>query len=221
HPRHIKRFSQALVSRFLSGMVVKVDRPDRETRLELIRRLADARSLPINDAAMETIAARCVGSVRELEGAITKLAALRSLPGCNGHGAGHEVGLVLTEQLFSDHGWQPATPVRMSTVIEIVCQRLGISQTDLMGSGRHRRVVLGRALVAFLGRQLTTQSYPEIAQSIGRTYHSTVHTAAQRLRRQLEGAESVELGGPEARIDLQELVDELRHDILRATAGRP
>ena len=69
HPRLIKRFSQSLVSRFLSGMVVRIDAPDRSTRLSLIRRLAATRSLPLSPAAEEMIVSRCMGSVRELEGA--------------------------------------------------------------------------------------------------------------------------------------------------------
>ncbi|MFB0986312.1 MAG: DnaA/Hda family protein [Phycisphaerales bacterium] len=36
HPRTINRFSGPLVSRFLSGMVVRVDRPDRELRVRLV-----------------------------------------------------------------------------------------------------------------------------------------------------------------------------------------
>ena len=186
HPRHIRRFSQALISRFLSGMVVRIDRPDHETRLQLIGRLTEARGLLLNEAARHQIATRCVGSIRELEGAITKLAAVHSLAR-NGqrHDANEEVGLVLVEQLFNDRTWRPAAPIRIGQVIEQVCDRVGIAADDVMGSGRHRRVVLARALVSYLGRELTTHSYPEIAQAMGRTYHSTVHTAAQRLRRQI------------------------------------
>lgn len=221
HPRRIKRFSQALVSRFLAGMVVKIDRPDRVTRLELIGALAKARGLKINDAAAEAVAANCVGSVRELEGAVTKLAALQLLAAgqsLNGRKSAGEVGLALAEQLFKDHGWQPATPVRIGTVIEVVCERLGVSRNDLMGSGRHRRVVMARALVAHLGRELTTLSYPEIAQALGRSYHSTVHTAAQRLRKQLAADEGADLGSGESRLSLRELTDQLRHEIRRATS---
>jgi chromosomal replication initiator protein len=228
HPRLIKRFSQALISRFLSGMVVRIDRPDRTTRLEIVKRLAATRRLRMSEAAIDTIASRCVGSVRELEGAVTKLAALHSLaadgtpdgkdrPG-GPEAMGQEIGLVLTEQLFKDHGWQPPTPVRLGTVIEMICQRLAVSRADLMGSSRHRRVVLGRALVAYLGREMTTHSYPEIAAGLGRSYHSTIHTAEQRLRRQMAEEHMVDLGEAQHPMPLKELVDQLRHEIMKATA---
>jgi len=236
HPRVIKRFNQALVSRFLSGMVVQIGRPDRQTRVEIVRRLAAGRHLPMSDTAIDAVASHCVGSVRELEGAITKLTALWSLSaepampepdvsarngatnGTRTNGATREVGLVLVEQLFREHGWQPPTPVRITTVIDVVCERVGVTRSDLMGSSRHRRVVLGRALVAFLGRLLTTQSYPEIARALGRSYHSTVHTAERRLKRQLSDNQVVEPGEGQKPISVQELVDQLRHEVMRVTS---
>ena len=222
HPRLIRKFSRALISRFLSGMVVQVGRPDRQTRIAIIRRLADARNLHMQEAAVEAVASRCVGSVRELEGAVTKLAALKAVardlagdaPSCEGEG---KVGLVLVEQLFSDRGWRLPTPVRIGTLIDTICQRLGITRADLMGSSRHRRMVLGRALVAYLGREMTSHSYPEIARALGRSYHSTIHTAEQRLRRQMEAKETAQLGEGESNLPLRELVDQLRHEITRAT----
>ncbi len=80
HPRQIKKFSQALVSRFLSGMVVRIDRPDRQTRISLVRRLARDRGITLQPAAEEIVANRCVGSVREIEGALARLMAFASSP---------------------------------------------------------------------------------------------------------------------------------------------
>ena len=76
-----------------------------------------------------------------------------------------------------------------------------VNKADLLASGRHRRVVLARSLVVYLGREMTTQSFPEIAQALGRANHSTVHTADQRLRKQIPQDEMVDLGG-DSRISL-------------------
>jgi chromosomal replication initiator protein len=266
HPHHIKRFSQSLVSRFLSGMVVKIDPPDRATRIALIQRLAASRGLKINPAAVELIADNCLGSVRELEGSITKLAAYRAvlqgnsngngngahlgygahhgngaahangLTTGNGHShrngtshgnghvpAGHdgpgalhdEIGVVLAEQLFREQAWSPAQAVRIANIVEAVCARLGVSKADVIGSGRHRRVVLARGLIAYLGRELTTHSFPEIAQALGRSNHSTIHTADQRLRKQLVDGEPFDFGTAEGSLNLKELSDQLRRALLQ------
>ncbi|MHC4108747.1 MAG: DnaA ATPase domain-containing protein [Planctomycetota bacterium] len=216
HPRTIKRFSQALISRFLSGMVVKIDRPDREMRLKLVERFAASRALRLSPAAIDAIADDHVGSVRELEGAVTKLAALRAVASPE---AGNKVvGLSLVEQLLRERAWRPATPVRIATVIETVCERLAVARGDLLGPRRHRRVVLARGLIAHLGRELTTLSYPELADALGRAHHSTMHTAARRLREQLGRQEMIDVGNGGSPMDLRELVDDLTHGVLRATS---
>lgn len=230
HPRHIRRFSQALVSRFLSGMVVQVDRPDRETRLAIIRSLATERGLSITDSAAEEIAGRCVGSIREIQGVMAKLAALMSIQhqlppnqrATNATSADHArtIGSLLVQQLFQDDGWQPTAPVRIQTIIDVVVDRMGIQKSDLMGSGRHRRVVLGRAMVAYLGRRMTAMSYPELARALGRSYHSTIHTAEQRLERQLRAKAAIELDRGSPAVDVADFVDDVKHRIMRAAAGR-
>ncbi len=215
HPRQM-RFSAALISRFVAGMVVELHRPDRQTRIKLAKRLASTRGLRLTDAASEALAGHCVASVRELEGAVNKLAALVSVsdrPVADG-----EVGALFVQQLFKDSAWRPKTPIKLRTVIDVVCDRLSVNRADLMGSGRHRRVVLARGLVAYLGRMLTTLSYPEIAQAMGRRHHSTVHTAAKRVTGQLQGHHTIDLStvGLGAGASLEEFVDQLRHLIVRA-----
>ncbi len=211
HPRHL-HVNPALGSRLLAGMVAEIGQPDRGMRVELARRMAAGRGLSLGDAAAEAIAVRCSGSVREIEGALNKLAALRLLD----RGGGDEVGLVLVESALRDGGDRPTAPIRLDTVIDVICSRLAVDKTDLRGSSRSRKVVTARSLVAYLGRALTTLSYPEIARALGRTHHSTIHTAVQRVRRQLEEGQPVETAAAGESAAIGELVNGLRHDILVA-----
>ena len=213
HPRHIRRFSQSLVSRFLSGMVVKIERPDRSTRVELVRRLARERGLDLTTAAEDAVAGRCAGSIREVEGAITRLGALVELDGLRG-----QIGPGTVERLLGDEAnlATGAQPIRLVKIVEGVCERLRVSREDLLGSGRHARTVVARGMVAHLARELTTHSYPEIARALGRDTHSAVHTAAKRLRAMIDADERIASGGESVR----EVVDQLRHDLARAGRER-
>ena len=213
HPRHIRRFSQSLVSRFLSGMVVRVERPDRGTRSELVRRLARERGLDLTTAAEDLIAGRCAGSIREIEGSITRLGALVELDGIRG-----QIGPGTVERLLGSEG--PATsgsvPIRLGSIVEAVCERLRVSREDLLGSGRHARTVVARGMVAHLARELTTHSFPEIARALGRDTHSAIHTAAKRLKALAEADGRLAVGGE----PIRELVDQLRHDLARGASQR-
>jgi len=214
HPRAFRRFSESLVSRFLSGMVVRVDRPDRTTRLSLIRTFARTRGLRLGAAAEEIVAGRCVGSVREIEGGLARLEAMSTL---FGEGDG-EIGAILAERAFADEGLRTGGPVRIQEVVRTCCEALAVDPADLVGPGRHRRVVLARGLVVFLAREMTTMSFPEIARALGRDTHSTAHTAARRTEAMVAAGERVEpgdptLAGPDGTVSLGELLVQLRHRI--------
>ena len=89
-----------------------------------------------------------------------------------------------------------------------------VNRAELMGTGRHRRVVAARGLVAYLARALTTLSYPEIAHALGRKHHSTVHTAVGRVNKLLRNRARIDFGEQGDSVCLCELIDQLRHEIL-------
>jgi chromosomal replication initiation ATPase DnaA len=74
--------------------------------------------------------------------------------------------------------------------------------------------VLARGLCAYLARELTNACFPEIASALGRTTHSTVHTADRRTRKQLDDDLRVVDAGEEE-IRLRDLVDRIRRELRR------
>lgn len=221
HPRQIRQFSAALVSRFMAGMVAQIHTPDAELRKRVVGLFAKARGLTLDDAATAllvertgTIPGQNGFSVRDIEGLITKIDALHRLAPDYGARQGR-VGALAVERALSGsasasaetHGAsgaamvsRSAKPARIETIITHTCSALAIDQADLSGKTRHKRVVAARALITHLARQYTTLSFPEIARAIGRPNHSTVITAFQRLAKQLEADEAVDApGAPEAR----------------------
>lgn len=233
HPRRVQRLGERLVSRFMSGMVVRIDPPDADLRLRLVTAMASRRQLHLDEPAARLLAESSAGpqgrgSVRDIEGLVVQTEAVcRLLPGWSSPDG--RVGLAVVMKALGlnegerDHAAaRPRRPVPLEAIADAVCRSLRVAQPEFLGSGRHKRVVLARSITALLARQLTTASFPEIARAIGRPNHSTVVTAHQRLQRQLrQEAESGEslLGrhfGPEfAGHTLRALVDRLYHDLAR------
>lgn len=194
HPRTLNRLTRQITSRFVSGMVVKVDAPDESTRIGLVRLIAARRGVSLDDASVRAIAGARRASVREVEGAVLRVEAMARLMG-HEPSAGIPPGAVaraLSEDGASGGGVRK--PLRMAHLLAVVCERLGVEQSDVLGRGRHKRVVLARSVAALLARDLTTHSYPEIARALGRDNHSTVVTACQRLRRAIADNESCGCG---------------------------
>jgi chromosomal replication initiator protein len=231
HPRQVKKFSEALVSRFMSGMVVKIDPPEPALRQRIATHLAERRAMKLHPAAAALIAnhASAPGqapSVRDIEGAITRIDAMRRLMPELDTGE-DAVGLVLARKALgmedspAGGSGRPRRPVRIENIIEHTCRTLRVQPTDLMGKGRHKRVVMARALSAHLARSLTTLSFPDIARALGRPNHSTVVTACKRIERQLQRDDPLELGDDAnsndfASMTVRTLAEQVRQDVLRS-----
>lgn len=231
HPREIRRLSEQLTSRFLSGAVVRLDPPDPATRLRLVRQLAVRRGLPLEDPAAQLIADRTMrsvgalggfgGSVREIEGVLTQVEAVyRLLPEFASPDG--SVGLNLVRKALglseaeSPRGSGPARaarPIQVTQIAAEVCRTLRVDVGEMMGKGRHQRVVLARSLTAYLSRRLTTMSFPEIARAMARPNHSTVITACKRIADVIGKdhpiAASQELGPDLAGMTLGEVCDRI------------
>lgn len=226
HPRKIGQLNPSLVSRLVSRLVVRIEPPGRAMRLEIARRLAAQRGLTLLKSAADMIASRCTGSVRDIVGIVAQLAAIQELtPGDDPV----EIGTLQIDRLIREHDPLPRSgPVRLAAIVEAVCEHRGIDRSDLIGRGRHPRVVLGRGLVAYLARDLTSHSYPEIACALGRSCHSTVHAADRRISAMVATAKnrdgSASLAshgnGNPGPAEVERMIEELRSRILRQPARR-
>lgn len=234
HPRDIQRLSEGLISRFMSGIVVRLEAPDAELRQRIVAHLARRRGLVLEPAAAALLvehSARSGGdgaSVRELEGLMLRVEAVqRHLPEFSA--VAGQVGLLAVRRALGLDSASTAEararrPVQVAVIIAEVCAALHVDASDLGGRGRHKRVVMARALITYLARKLTTLSFPEIARALSRPNHSTVITAYQRITGRLETAGQVDLG-PELGVEfsgvvLADLTSRLATALARSGDGR-
>jgi chromosomal replication initiator protein len=223
HPAQIDQLNDALRSRFLAGMIVRLDPPEPQLRLKLVRALAQRRSLLLDEQSISAIARHgssddAAGSVREIEGLLTRVDAChRMLSEGSGPVGASAIRLALGSGSPAGLS-RPVRPVRIADIVAEVCRTLCVERDDVFGKGRHRRVVLARALCAHLARQLTTLSYPEIARGIGRPNHSSVITAKGRLARQMTAGERATVDNEE--VELTVLAGRIARQINLASSRR-
>ncbi|MFW6133062.1 MAG: helix-turn-helix domain-containing protein, partial [Planctomycetota bacterium] len=182
HPKLVGDFSDKLISRFVSGMVVQIDPPDRQTRLEILRQRARRMRLDLGEGVLESIADHLRGSVRELEGALTKLAALSAL-------SGRTLDAQAAVSALSEHLARTGSAVTLGEIETNVATFFGVTPADLHSSRRTRTVTAARMVAMFLARRHTQMSFPEIGRAMGKN-HSSVVLAVQKMEKLLadEGA---------------------------------
>jgi chromosomal replication initiator protein len=176
HPKMIEEFGESLVNRFVSGMVVRVDPPNFTTRCEILRKLSHQTGFELSEEVTGWIARRVTQNVRELEGAVTRIAAYVRL--------GDRVPDVkMVQEALGDLDRQLVAPVKPDSILQAVCGYFGVECKDLMSGRRQRTISLARSVAMFLVRKTAKLSFPEIGQRMGRRNHSTVISACRRIER--------------------------------------
>jgi chromosomal replication initiator protein len=69
-PSEIPTLEERLVSRFRWGLVVKIEQPEMETRMAIVRRKAELQGIEVPNDVVEFIASNFRNNIRELEGAL-------------------------------------------------------------------------------------------------------------------------------------------------------
>lgn len=179
-PEEIPDLEERLVSRFLWGLVVKVDKPGFETRVEILKRKADERGLDLPDSVATEIAHHIDNNIRELEGAITKLQIFSNIKKC-------DIDLNLTRDAlgeeFASSVASAGVGISIDSIISEVSGFYHIKRTDLLGKRRHKSIAHPRQIGMYLARQQTKHSLEEVGAHFGGRDHTTVMHAVRTISR--------------------------------------
>lgn len=187
-PSALSRLPDRLRDRFEWGLCVRLQPPDLRTRLTLLRRLASESPAPPPDIeVLREIALRVPANLRQLEGALTRVAALASLLGQT------PTPPLVRDTLTHDHSEfepdpQPPGPSQshqIEAIIGAVCVVLHLSREDLLSAKRTPDVTRGRHLAMYICRQRTDLSLAEIGRFFDRD-HTTVLHAIRNVSRRLQ-----------------------------------
>ncbi len=174
-PRQIARLEDRLRSRFEWGLMTDVQPPDLETRIAILRRKSATERLDITDDVLEFIASRVQSNIRELEGALIRVAAYASLQGKAPDG---EMAERVLKDLFPEEGEQH---VNVHMIMEEVAPFFDFTVEELTSKSRTRKLSTARQIAMYLTRELTDMSLPKIGDAFGGRDHSTVLHANNKI----------------------------------------
>src|SRR5256714_8908754 len=157
-------------------MVVRIDTHNYATRCEILRSLALRTRLTVAEEVVGWVARRVTQNVRELEGALNRIAAHVKL-------TGRPADIALAQDALGDLDRQLVAPVKPENIMQAVCNYFSLDQKDLMSGRRQRTISLARSVAMFLVRKTAKLSFPEIRIRMGKRNHSTVISACRRIER--------------------------------------
>ena len=181
HPKMIQELSNSLISRFVSGMVVKVDPPTYETRCAILMKRAQKMEKTVPMPVIEYIGDNIRTNVRELEGALLKVVAYAAL-------TREPVTMAMTQEALQGHISHIDPIVRISDIESKVATFFGMTPADIRSNRKTRTISLARSLAMYLTRKHTNMSFPEIGRFMGNKNHATVILACRKIENHLKEA---------------------------------
>ncbi len=179
-PKAMPAIEKRLISRFESGMVADIGKPDIETKIAILETKASEKGLNLNEEVLNYIASSINNNVRELEGALNKILAYHDLRGIKPDL--DSVKSILND-LITDIQSKSITP---KNVIEAVIKYYNITMKDLLGKGRKKELVRPRQMAIYLIRKELNTSYPSIGNELGGRDHTTAMHAYNKICKDLE-----------------------------------
>ncbi len=196
-PAQMQGMEERLTSRLNWGLVADIKAPDLETRVAILRQKAEHDAIAIPDDVCVNLATLVRSNVRELEGALVRVATFAALKGAP-----------ITEEFVHEvlgeaqQAKQAAAPITVEAVQKAVASHFAVRIADLKGPRRHKGIARPRMIAMYLCRELTGSSFPEIGLRFGGKDHSTVINACKRMT-------SISAEDPQLKATIEQLRDQL------------
>lgn len=165
-------------SRLAGGLVVTINQPDYELRLNVLRSKIQQLKVSIEDSILDLIAKNITSNVRELEGALNKLVSYCSI-------FNYDISLVHAQEILKDNLAAHEKTLSIDTIIKVVANYYSLKNDEILSKSRTARLVLPRQVAIFIAKQLTRLSLQEIGHKIGDRDHATVIYSVKKLEERI------------------------------------
>tara|TARA_B100001123_G_scaffold437313_1_gene569235 strand:- start:45 stop:1415 length:1371 start_codon:yes stop_codon:yes gene_type:complete len=174
-PSDLDGLEERLRSRLGWGLVADIHPTTYELRLSIIESKVEKYNINLSKDVIEFLAHKITSSVRELEGALTRLAAHVTL-------VGRSVNLEIAEDLLQDLLRASDRRTTIDQIQKKVAEHFNVKISDMHSARRSRTVARPRQIAMFLSKNLTTRSLPEIGRKFGGRDHTTVIHAIKKIQ---------------------------------------
>ena len=174
-PSDLEGLEERLRSRLGWGLVADIHPTTYELRLSIIEAKVEKYNIDLSKDVIEFLAHKVTTSVRELEGALTRLAAHVTL-------VGRAVNLEIAEDLLQDLLRASDRRTTIDQIQKKVAEHFNVKISDMHSSRRSRTIARPRQIAMFLSKNLTTRSLPEIGRKFGGRDHTTVIHAIKKVQ---------------------------------------
>lgn len=199
-PDDIKKLEERLKTRFNWGLQVNILPPDFKLRMDILNKKIENNELSdkVPEDVKEYIASNCVGDVRKLEGAITRVFAYATIMnGC-------DITLDIAIEALKDYFVKTIiSKNKMDQVIQIVCENYNLTQDELLSKKRSNEIAIPRMVAMYICRVYLDENLTKIGIQFGGKNHTTVMHAVDRIKKEI-------LKDDNLNTEIQKMVNEIK-----------
>ena len=172
-PKDINPLESRLRSRFEQGLLADINPPDLELRTSIIKKKAESCGITLPPEVLTFLAENLRSNVRQLEGAIRRLAAKNLLEG-------RPISMQLARDCASDMmGDTEPLEVTIEKIFAAVSRRYNVPIDDIKSKKRNAEIAQARHVAAYLVWKITEISLPHIGKIFGRDHTTVLHSLDQ------------------------------------------
>jgi len=179
HPKLINQLKESLASRFMSGMIAKIERPGYNTALQILRAKATKIRKKLPENVLEFISEKFSENVRSMESAFTTVLAYANINKV-------KINLQLACDVLSELHTTETKNITLKDIEEVVTKHCNVSRDNIHSGNKSRSVALYRQLCMYIAKKLTNASYQEIGHYFGKKRHTTAIFAINKVTEKIK-----------------------------------
>ena len=178
-----KYLEERLKTRFRWGLTEKIYPPEFELKRNIIKNkiMVNGFDFNISDDVIDYIADNCGSDIRNLEGAVTRLAAYKAIFNIDDISLNIAIdalkGIIDTPQYKTNS---------VAKIIDVVAKYYGLESSMIKGKMKKKKIAEARAIAMYLSRIITDESLERIGLEIGGRDHSTVIYSYEKISKELQ-----------------------------------
>ena len=177
-PKEMETLPDRLRTRFESGLPVDIQIATYETKMAIINKKSEALGIDFPYEVKDYVATNITSSIRELEGALTKLSAYSKLSHTP---LTAEFAENTLKDLISPYSKKEITP---ELIIDVVAEHFHIKPEDIISHKRSADIAFPRHIAMYLCRQMTQTPLEAIGKALGGRDHSTILYGSEKIAKE-------------------------------------
>ena len=195
-PKDIKPLEDRLRTRFEWGLIADIQPPDIELRIAIFKNKINQAGITVPDDVITYLAENLRSHIRQIEGAVKKLVAIKFL-------SGKDIDMEIAHNCMSELlGNAEPISVTVDKIFAAVDKKYNVKKSDLTGKSRVKEIANARHIAIYLIRTLTEMSLPNIGKIFNRD-HATVISSIDNVEKRLDSSQQFEA-------EINEIIKEIK-----------